>query len=94
MVRLVLLTNRLQCDVYSNHQLRVLGNPDDGRGGAERQNSDSQVREKKLKGWTEAGHFTAHTSHNRNQELSGGRGEIRERQRERASPRKPRKQNL
>lgn len=37
---------------------------------AERQNSDSQG-EKKLKGWTEAGHFTAHTSHNRNQELSG-----------------------
>lgn len=24
-------------------------------------------RERKLKGWTEAGHFTAHTSHNRKQ---------------------------
>lgn len=39
-----------------------------------RQNSDSQggKKKKKKKGWTEAGHFTAHTSHNRNQELSGG----------------------
>lgn len=37
-----------------------------------RQNSDSQGGERNLRGWTEAGHFTAHTSHNRNQELSGG----------------------
>lgn len=49
----------------------------------------------KVRGWTEAGHFTAHTSHNRNQELyEEEEGEIRERQRERASPRKPRKRNL
>lgn len=44
-------------------------------------------------GWTEAGHFTAHTSHNRNQELSGGVRSERGRKRG-ASPRKPRKQNL
>lgn len=59
-----------------NHQLRVLGNPDDGRGDRETKQQlkgrQDKKKFKKRKGWTEPGHFTAHTSHNRNQELSGG----------------------
>lgn len=65
-----------------NHQLRVLGNPDDGRGDREtkqrlkgreeRKQTNNNNKQKK-----KDGHFTAHTSHNRNQELSGG-GEGRE----------------
>lgn len=60
-----------------NHQLRVLGNPDDGRGDREtkqrlkgreeRKQTNNNNKQKK-----KDGHFTAHTSHNRNQELSGG----------------------
>lgn len=68
-----LLTGPPQCHIASfmtcNHQLRVCGNRDDGRGDRETKQQLKRRREKtdkKKKGWTEAGHFTAHTSHNRN----------------------------
>lgn len=51
------------------------------RKGTERQQRTTERAERgKKKGWTEAGHFSAHISHNRNQESLGD--EIRERQEE------------
>lgn len=40
--------------------------------GADRERKTAGPRGGKGKMWTEAGHFTAHTSHNRKEELSGG----------------------
>lgn len=58
--------------------------------GADRETKTADPSGGKGKTWTEAGHFTAHTSHNRKEDLSGGdKLRLQRGQREEAQKTKP-----